>query len=102
MHKIATADQHEQAPSVPDVTAQRWMRAIKHSQWNLEFFYDMVVYLAISALLALVWTSTGASYFWPIFLILAWGVLWALHSYAIYRRNAMTSARVEHGTKRLT
>jgi hypothetical protein len=33
-----------------------------------------VTYLAVSALLIVIWALTGAGYFWPIWPILGWGV----------------------------
>ncbi len=47
---------------------------------------DAATYAVISAVLVAVWAVTGGGYFWPIWLIVVWGVLVAVHAVSVFRR----------------
>ncbi len=47
---------------------------------------DAATYAVISAVLVAVWAVTGEGYFWPIWLIVVWGALVAVHAVSVFRR----------------
>ena len=47
---------------------------------------DAATYAVISAVLVAVWAVTGGGYFWPMWLIIVWGVLLAVHAVSVFRR----------------
>jgi hypothetical protein len=47
---------------------------------------DAATYAVISAVLVTVWAVTGGGYFWPMWLIIVWGALLAVHAVSVFRR----------------
>lgn len=41
--------------------------------------WHVTVYLAVNALLVLIWAATGAGYFWPVWPIAGWGIGLVFH-----------------------
>jgi hypothetical protein len=48
--------------------------------------FDAAAYAVISAVLVAVWAVTGGGYFWPMWLMIVWGVLLAVHAVSVFRR----------------
>jgi hypothetical protein len=48
---------------------------------------DVASFAVFSAVLVGVWAATGAGYFWPVWPIVAWAVLIALHTVRVVRRS---------------
>ena len=46
-----------------------------------EFGGHLLAYLLVNLLLVVVWAMTGASFFWPIFPMLGWGIGVAFHAW---------------------
>jgi hypothetical protein len=102
MQTMPTQSASAPAPAGPDTVAQqRRAQAIEQIKRKNRFLYDIAVCFVINALLVLIWATTGAGYFWPIWVILGWGALLAIHGYAVYRGNAITQAQIEREMKRL-
>jgi hypothetical protein len=51
----------------------------------------LVVYLAVNALLVLIWAITSATFFWPVWPILGWGIGVAAHGVSVYARPSEIS-----------
>jgi hypothetical protein len=47
---------------------------------------DAATYAVISAVLVTIWAVTGGGYFWPMWLIIVWGTLLAVHAVSVFRR----------------
>ena len=60
--------------------------AIKRIKEKRDFASHLMVYLAVNALLVVVWAMSGASYFWPIWPIAGWGIGLAMHAFETYRK----------------
>jgi hypothetical protein len=48
----------------------------------------------VNGMLIGIWAVTGAGFFWPIFVILAWGVGLALHAWNVYGVKPITEAEI--------
>lgn len=59
-------------------------QAIRRIQAKRGFRVHFAVYLAVNALLVLIWAATGAGYFWPVWPILGWGIGVASHAAGVY------------------
>jgi 2TM domain len=81
-------------PPVPDPEQQHLEQSIKRIRDQNGFRLHLVAYLAVSALLVLVWATTGAAYFWPIFVLVGWGAGVAVHGYCVYRGNGKYAFRL--------
>jgi hypothetical protein len=48
---------------------------------------DAATYAVVSAVLVAVWAVTGGGYFWPMWLMIVWGALLAVHVVSVFRRR---------------
>lgn len=51
------------------------------------FFTQLVVYVAVDALLVVVWAFGNRNFFWPIFVIVGWGILAAANASRVFRSD---------------
>lgn len=82
-----TDQQHHQAPSpapVPlDEEGQLRERALKHLKAKRDLKGHVLAYVLVNLLLVAIWYTTGSSFFWPIFIILGWGIGLAFNIYDV-------------------
>jgi hypothetical protein len=50
--------------------------------------FDAAAYAVVNVVLVAVWVVTGGGYFWPIWSIVVWGVLLAVHAVSVFRRSS--------------
>ncbi len=53
----------------------------------------LLAYIVVNSLLVALWAVTGAGYFWPAYVIAAWGVLDAARALRDLRTRSHTSSR---------
>jgi hypothetical protein len=91
-----------QATMEPEQTIDaRRNQAIKRLKAKNDFKAHLVVYLAVNAMLVLIWASTSAGYFWPIWLMAGWGIGVVMHAYTVYWGDRFTEAQIEREMKSL-
>jgi hypothetical protein len=69
--------------------------AIKRLREKRAFKASVASYVVVNAFLIGVWALSGAGYFWPIWVILGWGIGLAGHAWATYGRKPITEADVQ-------
>jgi hypothetical protein len=68
--------------------------AIRQLKARNDFKIHLLVYLIINGISVLGWAvreagqPLPAGFFWPVFLIVGWGIGLVAHGYVVYRRNA--------------
>jgi hypothetical protein len=75
-------------------------RARERLQQRRDFGSHLVAYLVVNAFLAVVWAVTGAGYFWPIWVIGAWGVGLVLHAWEVFFRRPISAADIDAELRR--
>lgn len=60
-----------------------------------KFTGDVVAYVVINAFLVGVWAVTGFGYFWPGWVLAAWGVFLVLDAWNLYYRKPITEEDIE-------
>jgi hypothetical protein len=60
-----------------------------------KFRGDLVGYLVINAFLVGVWAVTGAGYFWPGWVLAAWGVFLVLDAWDVFFRHEVTEDDIQ-------
>ena len=65
------------------------------SREKRKFAGDVVAYLVINAFLVGVWAVTGFGYFWPGWVLAAWGVFLLLDAWNLYYRKPITENDIE-------
>ncbi len=84
------------------MTEEQRQGAIRRIRAKREFRVHFAVYLAVNALLVLIWAITGAAYFWPVWPILGWGIGIAAHAASVYRGpSEISEAQIDRELDRL-
>ena len=66
------------------MTDEQRQRAIGRIKAKRGFRVHFAVYLAVNALLVVIWATTSATYFWPVWPMLGWGIGVAAHAASVY------------------
>ena len=66
------------------MTEEQRQQAIRRIQAKRGFRAHLAVYLAVNALLVLIWAITSATYFWPVWPMLGWGIGVVSHGVGVY------------------
>ena len=76
-------------PANPDEKTLR-DRAVTRLRKRREFSAHLVAYVAVNAILILVWaTMAGGGFFWPVFPIAGWGIGVFFHGWDVYRAEPL-------------
>jgi hypothetical protein len=59
-------------------------RAVRRIQAKRAFWVHFAIYLAVNALLVLIWAMTSAESFWPVWPMLGWGIGVVAHAVRVY------------------
>ena len=59
-----------------------------------------VAYVVINLMLIGIWAISGGGYFWPAWVLLAWGVGLVLNVWDVYFRRPVTDADIEREMQR--
>ena len=59
-----------------------------------EFRNHAFVYCAVNTLLLVIWATSGAGYFWPIWVIGGWGIGLAAHAWRVYGQKSISEAEI--------
>ena len=77
-------------------------QAVKRIKDKREFWMHLVAYVVINAVLIGVWALSGRGYFWPAWVMLAWGVGIVLHGASILLEGRpMREQDIEREIRRL-
>jgi hypothetical protein len=60
----------------------------------------VVVYLVVNTFLVLAWAVTGQGYFWPGWVIAAWGIGLVMNVWDVYGRKPITEADIDNELRR--
>jgi hypothetical protein len=76
-------------------------RARKRLQDKHDFTSHLVAYLVINACLVGIWWFTGGGYFWPAWVLGAWGAGLVLHAWETYFHRPVTDAEIDAELRRV-
>ncbi len=74
--------------------------ALERIRARRSFWQDVVAYIVVNGFLVAVWAITGGGYFWPIWVIAAWGVGLVLHGWTVFFQKPITEADIQHEMER--
>lgn len=76
--------------------------AVKRLKEKSDFHLHLLTYLAVCAMVVLIWAFTGpAFFFWPIFLIAGWGIGVVIQAYVVYGGRRFTESQIQQEVKKL-
>jgi hypothetical protein len=76
-------------------------QAVAQLKKKRDFRSHVFIYVAVNAMLVVIWAITGADFFWPIFPILGWGVGVAANAWDVYGRKPISEEEIRRETERL-
>jgi 2TM domain-containing protein len=76
-------------------------RAIVRLRKKSEFRAHLLAFFVVNGAVVIAWAVTGGGFFWPIFLILAWGVGLIFHARDVYRGDEPTEEQIRREMERL-
>ena len=65
-----------------------------------DFYNHLFAYVVINGLVVVIWAFTGQGYFWPGWLMAAWGVGLLFHARDVFWRKPITEADVDRELER--
>ena len=71
------------SPLTPDEEQELRARALKHLKAKRDLKGHVLAYVTVNLLLVAIWFTTGSGFFWPIFIILGWGIGLAFNIYDV-------------------
>ncbi|MGE5155939.1 MAG: 2TM domain-containing protein [Betaproteobacteria bacterium] len=75
--------------------------AVQRLKKKRDFRSHVFIYVAVNAVLVVIWAVTGAGFFWPIFPILGWGVGVAANAWDVYGRKPISEDEIRREADRL-
>ena len=77
-------------------TLDQRQQAIRRIEAKRGFKVHVAVYLAVNALLALIWALGSGGFFWPVWPMLGWGIGVVAHAASVYfRPSEITEAQID-------
>jgi hypothetical protein len=102
MQTTPTMSPQVQTPAGPAADGQLRQRAIARIRMQNFFKLALVVNLLFDALFVVIWATTGAGYFWPMWPILGLAPVTAIIGYLAYGGNTITEDQINREMKRLS
>lgn len=84
---------------MPDEDVSR-KAAIDRLKNRRAFGQDLVAYVVVNGFLVLIWAFTGGGYFWPAWIMGAWGIGLVLHAWTAFFQRPITEEDVEREMRR--
>jgi 2TM domain len=85
--------------------------AMKRLKEKNDFRIHLLIYLSVNAMLVVIWAMTGGlslingaytfAFFWPIFVIVGWGIGVLAHGYSIYFGNLYSEDQIQREMQKL-
>lgn len=76
-------------------------QALERLKKKRDFRGHVFIYVAVNAMLVVIWAVTGSGFFWPIFPILGWGVGVAANAWDVYGRKPISEDEIRREAERL-
>ncbi len=76
-------------------------RALKNLRRKRDFRMQIFWYVAVNALLVVIWAVTDSGFFWPIFPIAGWGIGIVSQAYGIYGQKPIGQDEIDREVEKL-
>jgi hypothetical protein len=87
------------SPSVDDTELRD--RAIKRLKKRRDFAAHLLVYVLVNSAFVALWVTTSQGFFWPIFLMVFWGIGLVMNAWDVWRGDTFTEKQISHEMDRL-
>jgi hypothetical protein len=79
---------------------ERRVAAVKRLKDKRDFRSHVAAYVLVNALLIAIWAFSGGGYFWPIWVIIGWGIGLAFNAWAVYFERPITEDDIRNEMER--
>ncbi|WP_374968686.1 2TM domain-containing protein [Terrabacter sp. BE26] len=76
-------------------------RALGRLKKKADFRVHLLIYVLVNGMLVLIWAMTGASFFWPAFILAGWGIGLVANAVDAYVVDTPTEKQVTEEMERL-
>ena len=76
-------------------------RAVSRLKKKRDFRIHLLIYFMVNALLVSVWAMSGSGFFWPLFIIMGWGIGIVANAWDAYGRDVPTESQIRHEMEKL-
>lgn len=76
-------------------------QAVKRLKKRREFTAHLLIYVMVNAFLVTIWAVTSHGFFWPIFVIVAWGIGLVMNAWDVWRGEEFTEDEISREMARL-
>lgn len=94
-----------EAPATAEETTAREQalreRAIQQLKKRRDLAAHAIVYVLFNGFVVGIWAVTGQTFFWPIFLMVPWGIGLVMNAFDVYRGNDFTEDEIAREMHRL-
>jgi hypothetical protein len=80
-------------PALPESAERQQIR--KRIEKRRKLANDLIAYVVVNAFLVAVWAFTGHGYFWPAWVMAAWGMGLVLATWDAYGRRPVSDADID-------
>jgi len=76
-------------------------QAVARLRKKRDFKTHLVIYVAVNAMLIVIWAVTSDGFFWPIFPLLGWGIGVVANAWDVYGRKPFGEDEIRRESERL-
>ena len=77
-------------------------RAIKRLKKKRDFYAHLLVYCLVNGFLVVIWAVTNVDgFFWPVFLIVGWGIGLVMNAWDVYRGEEFDESEIRREIDRM-
>jgi fatty acid desaturase len=82
-------------------TSSEYERARARVEKKRKFRSDVVAYVVINAFIVGIWALTGSGYFWPGWILAAWGMGLVLAGWDVFFRRDVTDEDIQRELRKI-
>ena len=88
---------------VEPITDEEQLRqvALKRIKKRRDFYWHLITYILVNALLVFVWALGPRASFWPMWVMVFWGIGLVFHAWSAFSRQETTEAEVQAEIRRM-
>jgi hypothetical protein len=86
----------------PDTEASLRERAVARLKKKRDFHAHLLIYFLVNVFLVVIWAVTDVGgFFWPIFLIVGWGIGVVMNAWDVYLKEDISEDAIQREIRRL-
>lgn len=75
--------------------------AVKRIKKRRDFLWHLVTYAIVNGFLVFIWAISGRGPFWPLWLMVTWGIGLAFHAWYAFSKQEVTETEVQAEMRRM-